>query len=143
MERAPTEMETARLKRLAWTDVALTLVMVSVDPTLSAESSITDQHARVQHDSIRTRPQIAVASVNLKVVVQTAIVQLEVHVWAASAKQYVVTDSIALRVKDACPACVNYLASPTASVQTARLVLVATVGPAVVPAPTVQSTRHV
>jgi hypothetical protein len=48
-------------------------------------------------------------SVNLRAVVQMAIVHQEVLAWAANVKQCAETLKIVPRESDACPACANYL----------------------------------
>lgn len=121
MERARTAMAIARWKRPARTDDALIPVKDFADPTHFVESSTTGQLVLVRPVLTRTRHQTADVSASPRVAGQTAIVRLEVLVWAASAKLFAGTDWIAPRVKDACPACASCLASVTASVPTARL----------------------
>ncbi len=141
MELAPVAMEIARLKPLAWTDVASILATVSAGRTRPVASSTTGRLAPARLDSTPIRLPIADVSVRLRAAVPMEIVRLEVPVWAASVKLSAGTLSIAPKANAAFPACANCLVSATNSAPTARLASLDSAGPAVAPTPTVPSMR--
>ena len=109
MEHVQVGTPTARLRPLAWTDVASILATAFADPMRPVASSTTEHLALARLDSIPIRLPIAVASVSLKAAVPTLTAQPEALALVANVKLCAGTRSIAPKANAALPVCASCL----------------------------------